>query len=205
MAFATQLKSASQDCEVWLQTVGEDPLFYGNVTVGLWDGGDVLAIDESEQATLAGTLNIWTAATDPNIAGVSNKGTRDPRITDLVALYGRADLLLTGEKMSTFKYGKIRVRVANDATEIKIGDILQVAEDSITIEEVATQVVSCADNMAWEAIATTNPSQADIIALHTDLSQVLGWATKELAATPGDNIRTPLIMMLQPYRLLVSE
>ena len=201
MAFAVAMKRANVNVEVLIRTLGNDPLVYGVCTVGLWAGGDVLGIDESEQATVSGTLNFWTS-TDPNIAGISNQGTRDKRIRDLVALYGK--FKLTGEKVGTFRYGKVRVRVANDATAIAVGDILQVAADTQTIEGETTEVCAVADNMAWEALPA-DVLQADIIALHSDLSQVLGWATKLLDATPGEDKRTPLILMLQPYRLLVSE
>lgn len=207
MAFAPQLKAANVDIGILQAQLGNDPLFYNAVTVGLWAGGDVLTIDESEQAATPGKLNIFTVSTDPNIAGISNQGTRDDRIRDLVALYGRADLVLTGEKVGTFRYGKVRVRVTDDISAIAVGDIYQAAEDSQTIEEVDSIAVGVADNMAWEIITAAGATAADILALHIDLSEALGWATDALDAASGgdeDDRRSDLILMLQPYRALTS-
>lgn len=200
MAYTPQMNAANIDVEVLIRQLGNDPLFYGKLTGLVWAGGDVLAIDESEQATVPGTLNLWTASTDPNIAGVAATGTRDWRIRDSVAQYGKVPL--TGEKVGTYRYGKLRVRVANDATAIAVGDILQVAEDTQTIEGDATEICAVADNMAWEVLTSDDTTGTDIINLHTDISQVLGWATLNLDATPGEDKRTPLIMQLQAYKLL---
>lgn len=207
MAFAPQLKAANVNIGILQQQLGNDPLFYNAVTVGLWAGGDVLTIDESEQAATPGRLNIFTVGTDPNIAGISNQGTRDDRIRDPVALYGRADLVLTGEKVGTFRYGKVRVRVTDDISAVAVGDIYQAVEDSQTIEEVDSIVVGAAGNMTWEVITAAGATAADIIALHIDLGEVLGWATDALGAASGgdeDDRRSDLILMLQPYRALTS-
>jgi len=200
-----QLKKANVDVEVWIKSIGEDPLQYGVCTVGLWAGGDVLSIDEDKQTTNYGQLNVWTASTDPNIQGVAATGTRDKRIRDPVALYGGH--VLTGEKVGVYKYGKIRIRVADDLTAMNIGDIAFVAEDSQTIEEQASQTVAVADNAAWEVLTAAGVTATDIINLHTDLSQVLGSAAEYLAAADGgdeDDRRGKFIMNLQPYRLLTA-
>ena len=204
MAFAVNMNKANVDVETWIMSIGEDPMQYGVVTPGLWAGGDVLTIDESAQATVPGTLHFFTVGTDPNIQGIANGGTRDGRIRDPVALYGK--FVLTGEKVGVYRYGKIRIRIANDLAAMAVGDIAQAAEDTQTIEGETTEVCAVADNMTWEVITTGAGAvdDDDIIALHTDISEVLGHCVEAIAATPGEDKRGKFVMNLQPYKVLTS-
>jgi len=204
MAFSTQMTAANVDVETWIMSIGEDPMQYGVVTPGLWAGGDVLAIDESAQSTTPGTLHFFTVSTDPNIQGIAATGTRDQRIRDPVALYGK--FVLTGEKVGVYRYGKIRIRIANDATAIAVGDIGQAAEDTQTIEGETTEICAVADNMSWEVITTGAGAvdDDDIIALHTDISECLGHFVEAIDATPGEDTRGKVVLNLQPYKILTS-
>ena len=207
MAYSPQLNRANVNVEVLIRTPEGDPLFYNVCTLGLWAGSDVLALDASEQAAVPGTLIPVNPGTDSNIAGVAAAGTRDWRIRDLIAMYGKAPL--TGERVGCFRKGKVRIRVADDLAALTIGDIYQAATDTQTIEGVASQTVGVGDNMAWEVITTGAGAvdDDDIINLHTDLSEVIGWACEVLGAAAGgdeDDRRGKVIMMLQPYRLLTS-
>jgi len=103
MAYSPQLKRANVNVEVLIRTPPGDPLYYGECTLGLWAGSDVLGIDESEKSTTPGTNIPWNS-TDANIAGIAAAGTRAWRIRDLVAMYGKAPL--TGEKVGAYKFGK---------------------------------------------------------------------------------------------------
>ena len=206
MAYSPQLKRANVNVEVLIRTPPGDPLYYGVCTLGLWAGSDVLGIDESEKSTTPGTNIPWNA-TDANIAGIAAAGTRDWRIRDPVAMYGKAPL--TGEKVGAYKFGKVRVRLTDDFAGATLGEILQAVDDSQTIEEIAAQTVGCAKPMAWEVITTGAGAvdDADIISLHSDLSECLGWCNEALAAAAGgdeDDRRGKLTLMLQPYRLLTS-
>jgi hypothetical protein len=204
VAYSPQLNAANVNVEVLVRTPPGDPLYHGICTLGLWAGSDVLGIDDSEKTTTPGTNIPWNT-TDANIAGIAAAGTRDWRIRDLVAMYGKAPL--TGERVGAYKFGKVRVRVADDISAVNIGDIYQAAADSQTIEGVAAQTVGVADNMAWEVITAAGATAADIVNLHTDISQVLGWATEAVAAASGgdeDDRRAAMILFLQPYRLLTS-
>jgi len=205
MAYTPQLNKANVNVEVLIRTPEGDPLFYDICTLGLWAGSDVLALDASEQAATPGRLIPVVPGTDSNIAGIAAAGTRDWRIRDLVAMYGKAPLTL--EKVGCFRKGKVRVRVANDLAALTIGDIYQAATDSQTIEGVASQTVGVGDNFSWEVITAAGATAADIINIHTDLSEALGWATEVLAAAAGGDEpdrRGKMIIMLQPYRLLTS-
>lgn len=200
MAFSVNMNRANVDVETWIMSIGEDPMQYGVSTVGLWAGGDVLTIDESAQATVPGTLNIWTAATDPNIQGIAATGTRDQRIRDPVALYG--GFVLTGEKVGVYRYGKIRIRVENTLAAMAVGDIAQVAEDSQTIEGETSQACAVADNMSWNTLTTANPTGAEIQGLHADISQALGHCVEAIAANPGHDARGKFVLNLQPHKAL---
>lgn len=207
MAYSPQLNRANVDVEVLIRPIDSDPLWYGTVTVGLWAGGDVLAIDASEIATSTDRHTIFAAGSDANITGISAMGTRDQRIRGDVEQYGRVPLTL--EKAGVYRYGKVRVRLTDDFAGCNTGDILQAVGDSQTIEGVASQGVGAALPMSWEVITTgaSLVDDDDIINLHTDLSECLGWSTTIQAAADGgdeDDRRAPLILMLQPYKLLTS-
>lgn len=207
MAFQPQMNRANVNVEVMIRPIDSDPLWYGVCTLGLWAGGDVLALDANEIAASPDRHTIIAVGTDANITGIGTKGTRDWRIRDLVAMYGKAPLTL--EKVGVFRYGKVRVRIANDFAGCNTGTILQALEDSQTIEGQPTQTVGASIPMVWEVITTGAGAvdDDDIINLHTDLSECLGWSTNIVAAAAGgdeSDRRAPLIMMLQPYKLLTS-
>jgi len=205
MAYSPQLKAANVNVEVLIRTPEGDPLVYDVCTLGLWAGSDVLAIDESEKSSTPGRMTICNPGTDSNIAGIAAAGTRDWRIRDPVAMYGKAPLTL--EKVGCYRKGKVRVRLTDDFAGATIGDILQAVADSQTIEEVATQTVCAAKPMAWEVITTAGATADDIIELHTDISECLGWTAESLAAAAGgdeDDRRGKMILMLQPYKLLTK-
>jgi hypothetical protein len=184
-------------------SIGEDPMQYGVITPGLWAGGDVLAIDESAQSAVPGTLHFFTVSTDPNVQGIGVTGTRDERIRDPVALRGR--FVLEGEKVGVYRYGKIRIRIANDLSAMAVGDIGQAAEDTQTIEGETTEVCAVANNMAWEVITTANPTGAEMVALHTDIAEALGHCVEAIGATPGEDKRGKFVMNLSPYRVLTVD
>jgi len=59
--------------------------------------------------------------------------------------------------------------------------------------------------MAWEVLTSDDATSTDIINLHTDISECLGFTAESLAAAAGgdeDDRRGKLILMLQPYKLL---
>ena len=200
MAFSKQMNAANVDVETWIMSIGEDPMQYGVVTPGLWAGGDVLSIDESEQSTVPGTLHFFTVGTDPNIQGIGVTGTRDNRMRDPVAMYGK--FVLTGEKVGVYRYGKIRIRIANNLSAMAVGDIGQAAEDTQTIEGETTEVCAVATNMSWGTMTTANPSGAEMVAIHTDISEALGHCVEAIGATPGEDKRGKFVMNLQPYKVL---
>lgn len=205
MAYEPQLNRANVDVEVLVRPIDSDPLWYGTVTVGLWAGGDVLAIDANEIAANPDRQTIFAAGTDISITGIGAMGTRDQRIRGDVEQYSRVPLTL--EKAGVYRYGKVRVRLTDDFAGCNTGEILQAVGDSQTIESVDSQGVGCAKVMAWEIITTAGPTADDIIYLHTDLAECLGWSTNIIAAAAAgdeDDRRAPLILMLQPYRLLTK-
>lgn len=207
MAYKPQMDKANVDVEVLIRPIDSDPLWYGTVTLGLWAGGDVLAIDASEIATSTDRHTIFAAGVDANITGIGAMGTRDMRVRGDVEQYARIPLTL--EKAGVYRYGKVRVRLTNDFAGCNTGDILQAIGDSQTIEGRDTQSVGAAMPMAWEVITTGDGAvdDTDIINLHTDLSECLGWSTNIIAAADGGDEhdrRAPMIVMLQPYRLLTS-
>ncbi len=131
MAYAPQMNKANVNVEVLIRPVDSDPLWYGVVTVGLWAGSDVLAIDASEIATSTDRHTIFAAGTDANITGISAAGTRDWRIRGDVEQHARAPFTL--EKAGVYRYGKVRVRLTDDFAGCNTGDILQAIGDSQTI------------------------------------------------------------------------
>ena len=85
------------------------------------------------------------------------------------------------------------------------GQILQALEDDQTIEGQPTQGVGASIPMVWEVLTSDDTTGTDIINLHTDLSECLGWSTGIVAAAAGgdeSDRRAPIIMQLQPYKLL---
>jgi len=205
MAYEPQLKKANVDVEVLIRPVDSDPLWYGTCTVGLWAGGDVLAIDADKIAANTDRHTIFAAGTDASITGIGAAGSRDWRVRGGVEQHARVPLTL--EKVGVYRYGKVRVRLTDDFAGCNTGNILQAIGDSQTIETVDSQGVGAAMPMGWEVLTATNPSDTDIINLHTDLSECLGWSTNIITAAEGgdeDNRRAPMIIMLQPYRLLTS-
>lgn len=172
------------------------------ISTGIWGGGEIMAVDNSESST--GACTYYTAAAaDLNIVGVSAMGNEPDR------QYGTAPESSPESdetEVAIIDLARVSVRLANNSNAITHGDLVSAETDSQTIEGETGKTVTAVDLHSWTAIAdATTIIGSTLDTAHTEWNKILGRANEDQGANTDDAVAIEVTLLLMRPEIVIPS
>ena len=173
-------------------------------SMGIWGGGEILAVDISETST--GKCAAYkVTATDLAIIGVSAMGNEPERKYKSIPV---AVAVSPEDLVAAIDAARVGVRIANDNSgAITQGDLMQAETDDQTVEENANQTnITAVDIAVITVIADATPvTGAETRTLMQEVNAILGRANEDKAQVSSDAQALNVTTLLQRPEIVVPS